>query len=194
MQEFLFYVELGLDHVLSLSAHDHILFLVALAIPFTFKQWRPALLLASVFTLAHCTSLALSVYDILVMDVGLVEFLIPVTILLTSIFNLINVRSKAPHQSLIFHLMATTFFGLVHGFGFSNYFKLLMAEETNTLSPLLGFATGIEISQLGIVATVLCIAYVFQSIFMLKKTLFITISSILILLLTIPMLVAAFPY
>lgn len=194
MQEFFFYVELGLDHVLSLSAHDHILFLVALAVPFTFRQWRPVLLLASAFTVAHCLSLALSVYGILAMDVGLIEFLIPLTILLTSIFNLINVRSHKPHQSIILHLIATTFFGLVHGFGFSNYFKLLMAEETNTLSPLLGFATGIEISQLGIVTTVLFIAFLFQSVFKIKQTLFITISSILILLLTIPMLIAAFPY
>ena len=40
MEEFWFYSVLGLNHVLDFSAYDHILFLSALAIPFTIKSWE----------------------------------------------------------------------------------------------------------------------------------------------------------
>lgn len=193
MQDFFFYIKLGLQHVLDFNAYDHILFLLALALPFTFKDWKKVLLLATIFTFAHCFSLFLSVYGILVMDVSLVEFLIPLTILLTALFNLIYIKSKAAHKSILLHIIATAFFGLIHGFGFSNYFKMLMAEEENKLLPLLGFATGIEISQVLIVLCMLLITYLFTSILKTKQALFIAIVSILIVLVTIPMLIATFP-
>ena len=193
MQDFFFYIQLGLDHVLDLGAYDHILFLLALALPFTFMQWKTVLLLATAFTIAHCLSLALAVYDILVMDAGWIEFLIPVTILLTATFNLMYEKSSAKDKSLVLHVIATVFFGLIHGFGFSNYFRMLMAGEEDKLSPLFGFAVGIEISQLLVVVGALILAYVFQSIFKVKQPLFVIIASILIIFLTIPMLFATFP-
>ncbi len=194
MQDFLFYIALGLKHVLDLNAYDHILFLAALAIPFTFKQWKPVLVLATIFTISHCAALALSVYEILVMDVGLIEFLIPVTIFLTAVFNLLYLKTPKEQKSILLHAIATAFFGLIHGFGFSNYFKMLMAEESDKLSPLLGFAVGIELSQVLIVLGVLALAYVIQSIFKVKQPLFIGVASILIILLTIPMLLETYPF
>ena len=136
MQEFLFYIRLGLDHVLDFGAYDHILFLSALAVPFTFKYWKRVLILATIFTIAHCTSLALSVYEVATVDVGLIEFLIPVTILLTALFNFAYVYKEALDVGLFLHILATAFFGLIHGFGFSNYFKMLMAEEEDKITPL----------------------------------------------------------
>ncbi len=194
MEDFIFYIELGLKHVLDLNAYDHILFLAALAIPFTFREWKPVLVLATIFTISHCAALALSVYELLVMDVGLIEFLIPVTIFLTAVFNLLYLKSAKEHKSILLHAIATAFFGLIHGFGFSNYFKMLMAEESDKFSPLLGFAVGIEISQVLIVLGVLMLAYVIQSILKVKQPLFIGVASILIILLTIPMLWETYPF
>lgn len=193
MQDFIFYIELGLNHVLDFNGYDHILFLLTLALPFTFWKWREVLLLATIFTIAHCFSLFLSVYEILVVDVSWIEFLIPVTILLTALFNLIYVKSKVADKSILLHIIATAFFGLIHGFGFSNYFKMLMAEEENKFAPLLGFATGIEVSQVLIVLCMLLITYVFTRILKVKQTILITIVSILILLVTIPILIETFP-
>lgn len=194
MQDFIFYIKLGLNHVLDFAAYDHILFLIALALPFTFKSWKKVVLLATIFTIAHCFSLFLSVFGILVMDVALIEFLIPVTILGTAVFNLIYVKSTLENRSLGLHIFATTFFGLIHGFGFSNYFNMLMAEEEEKLGPLLGFATGIEISQVLIVFAILSLSYVFLSLLKIKSQLFVTIVSILIILITIPMLIGTFPW
>ncbi|AEM70551.1 hypothetical protein Murru_1510 [Allomuricauda ruestringensis DSM 13258] len=193
MQEFLFYIKLGLDHVLDFGAYDHILFLSALAVPFTFKNWKRVLVLATIFTIAHCTSLALSVYEVATVDVGLIEFLIPVTILLTALFNFAYVYKEAMDVGLFLHILATAFFGLIHGFGFSNYFKMLMAEEEDKITPLLGFATGIELSQIIIILVVLTIAYVILDLLKVKRSIFIAIASILIIAITIPLLIATFP-
>ncbi|WP_289060080.1 HupE/UreJ family protein [uncultured Zobellia sp.] len=193
MEEFLFYIKMGLEHVLDINAYDHILFLAALAVPFSFKTWKKVVLLATVFTIAHCVSLALSAYGWVNIDVSLIEFLIPVTIMMTAVFNLLYMRKAATVKSMQGHVLATMVFGLIHGFGFSNYFRMLMAEEDNKLVPLLGFAAGIEISQVTIVASVLVLGWVLTTVTKLSKVLFVVITSILIILLTIPMLIRTFP-
>lgn len=193
MQDFWFYIQLGFNHVLDLGAYDHILFLSALAIPFTFKQWKHVVILATIFTITHCTSLALSAFEVMTVDVGLIEFLIPVTILLTALFNLTYVFGKELSVGKFVHSIATAFFGLVHGFGFSNYFKMLMAEEDDKVMPLLGFATGIEFSQVAIILIILALAYFILDVLNVKRKLFIGIASILVIIITIPLLIATFP-
>ena len=193
MQELWFYVQLGLQHVLDVNAYDHILFLIALALPFTFKSWKSVLLLATVFTSTHCLALLLSVYQLLVLKVNWIEFLIPVTILLTAMFNLIYQQSQENHKSIGLQILATAFFGLIHGFGFSNYFKMMIMGEEDKLRPLIGFAAGIEISQVIIVLLVLMLAYGFQSIFKGKQKLFVWGGSTLIIVITLPLLYQTFP-
>lgn len=194
MEDFWFYILLGLEHVLDINAYDHILFLMALALPFTFKNWEKVFILATIFTIAHCLSLALSTYEILVVETGLIEFLIPVTILMTAVFNLLYVKSESSNENIWLHAMATAFFGLIHGFGFSTYFKMLMAEEDNKLSPLLGFATGIEISQVTIVFAVLAASLLVTTLLKLRHPIFVVVSSLLIILVTLPLLINTFPY
>lgn len=194
MEEFLFYLKLGLNHVLDIGAYDHILFLSALAIPFTFKSWKKVVLLATVFTITHCLSLMLSVYEIVVIDVSLIEFLIPVTIFLTAIFNIVYHSMMQTHKTIVLHVFATAFFGLVHGFGFSNYFKMLVSGEKEKVMPLIGFAGGIELSQILIVLVVLIVAYLTQHTLKVKQSYFIWAASILVLLITIPLLYHTFPW
>lgn len=193
MQEFWFYIKLGLDHVLDFGAYDHILFLTALAIPFTFKSWKKVLVLATVFTIAHCLSLVLSVYEVVEMDVSLIEFLIPVTIFLTAVFNILYEIMLQGQKNISLHVAATAFFGLIHGFGFSNYFKMLVSGEEEKIMPLAGFAVGIEASQVLIVLFILLLAYFIQSIFKVKQSIFIWVASIIVLLITIPLLYQTFP-
>jgi glucose uptake protein GlcU len=119
--------------------------------------------------------------------------LIPVTILLTALFNFAYVYREALDVGIFLHVLATAFFGLIHGFGFSNYFKMLMAEEEDKITPLLGFATGIELSQVTIILVVLAIAYAVLNLFKVKRRIYIAIASILIIAITIPLLIATFP-
>ena len=193
MEQFWFYLELGLKHVLDPNAYDHILFLAALAIPFSFKEWKSVLVLATIFTVAHCLSLALSVYEVFTVDVGLIEFLIPVTILLTALFNGIYVKKGSMHTSLYLHGLATAFFGFVHGFGFSNYFKMMMAEEEDKIVHLLGFAAGIEVSQVTVILVLLALSFVLTKVLKLKPSYVILGLSALVICITIPLLIDTFP-
>tara|TARA_R110000823_G_scaffold285571_1_gene403993 strand:+ start:792 stop:1376 length:585 start_codon:yes stop_codon:yes gene_type:complete len=194
MQEFWFYIQLGLHHVLDVNAYDHILFLSALALPFTFKSWKNVLLLATVFTITHCLALVLSVYEIMLVEASWIEFLIPVTILCTAIYNLIDKEVQKGTKTIWFHALATGFFGLIHGFGFSNYFKMMIMGTEEKLGPLFGFAAGIEMSQVIIVLLVLVLAYVVQTMFQIKQSLFVIVGSILIMLITLPLLYQTFPF
>lgn len=194
MQEFLFYIGLGFDHVVDFAAYDHILFLIALALPFSYKKWRNLLLLITVFTVSHCLSLALSAYEIVAVDVPLVEFLIPITIILTAAFNVLYFRKNLRNTGIWLHAIATFFFGIIHGLGFSNYFRMLMSGEEEYFYSLLGFATGIEFAQVVIVIGILTIAYTLERAFRIHRGRYILIASILVISLTIPMLISTFPW
>jgi len=193
MQEFWFYIQLGYHHVMDPMAYDHLLFLSALALPFTFKSWKKVLFLATVFTIAHCFSLALSAYDILRVNSDWIEFLIPVTILLTALFDLYYVRKDADDMELYLHGLATAFFGCIHGFGFSHYFNMLVSGTEEKLLPLTGFAAGIELSQAAIILSILLFSFLLHRGFSLKRVHFVVVGAILVVLITIPMLYRTFP-
>jgi hypothetical protein len=160
MNDFWFYTELGFGHVLDPNGYDHVLFLTALALPFSFGQWKNVFWLATLFTLTHCLSLALAAYGLVRIDAGLVELLIPITILITALLNLYTAdKAQASQKAFRIDLGVTGFFGLIHGLGFSNYFRMLMADADEKATPLLGFATGIEAAQILVLLFVLTLSY-----------------------------------
>jgi len=194
MYDFWFYCKLGINHVLDWGAYDHVLFLTALTAPFTFKHWKKVVVLATLFTIAHCLSLALSAYSIVKVDVELIEFLIPLTILLTASYNMFQVFAVQSGTRGYLLEFSTTFFGLIHGFGFSNYFNMLMSEEEEKIGPLLGFACGIEISQIIVIFAVLILAFIFQNKLGIKRAVFTVLILSAIILLSIPMLINGWPW
>lgn len=157
MSDFELYLTIGLKHVLDINAYDHVLFLIALAVPYMFKEWRNILLLVTLFTIGHTVSLILSVFGIITVNAQFIEFLIPVSILITALFNL---RQSPVKHNINATALTTLFFGLIHGFGFSNYFKMLISSENeHKLIPLLEFALGIEAAQIIVVLFVLLVNY-----------------------------------
>lgn len=154
MQTFWFYFDLGFDHVLDIGGLDHFYFLVALSLPFAFKNWRKLLLWVSLFTLGHSLSLLITHYDWVKIDATWVEFLIPITICITCLSIL--VQKKPTHLKGVWINLITLFFGLIHGFGFGRYFKMI-ASEGEAILGLLEFALGVEFAQIFIVIFVLLI-------------------------------------
>lgn len=170
MSEFLTYFNIGLHHVLDINAYDHILFLIALVTPYAFKDWKRVLILVSLFTLGHTLSLILSVFGVVYIKPGLVEFLIPITILITALFNLFTAGKSGKNESITFIALVTVFFGIIHGLGFSSYFKsILPGSATDKLIPALEFAVGIEAAQVIVVVSVLIISYIVQTFFRFSK-------------------------
>ena len=152
MSEFLTFAQLGFRHIVDIEAMDHILFLVALAAIYRFRDLKKVLWVITAFTVGHSVTLALAVTGLLNLPSNLIEFLIPVTIVATGIENLIvRDRDHATWGGRYRPVFAGVF-GLVHGAGFANYLKALFVDRLAV--PLFGFNVGIEAGQLVVLAAI----------------------------------------
>jgi hypothetical protein len=146
MSEITTFIELGFRHITDLKGADHILFLLALAAIYRFRDWRECLWVATAFTVGHSLTLALAVTNVLTIQPSLIEFLIPITIVATGLENLfVRDRVKASGIRRYRPVLAGVF-GLVHGAGFANYLRSLFVEDIAL--PLFGFNVGIELGQI----------------------------------------------
>ena len=172
MSDFSIYLQLGFDHITDLNGYDHILFVVALCAIYRLQVWRKVLLLVTAFTLGHSITLALATLRLIEYSTDLIEFLIPITILLTAVANFFHKSSESILQkekgSQIRYPMAMAF-GLIHGMGFSNYLRSLLGREESIVSPLFAFNIGLEIGQILIVLAVLGLAFVFVDLLKVRK-------------------------
>lgn len=192
MSEFWIYFQIGLKHVLDIHAYDHVLFLIALAVPFTFKDWKQTVLLVSMFTIGHTLALLLSIFGIIAIKVNVVELLIPITILITALFNLFTAGKSSKKESINLVFFITLFFGIIHGLGFSNYFKSILGGSPNSkLIPLGEFALGIEAAQIVVVFVVLVLSYIVQTVFRFSKRDWTLVMSAFIIGVVLPMIVAS---
>jgi len=164
MSDFFLWFITGLEHIADPKGYDHILFLLALCGVYDLKEWKKLLILVTAFTVGHSLTLALSVLDIVTLRTPLVEFLIPLTILVTCIYNLLHLNKNKSSRMLPAYFLAM-FFGLIHGLGFSYLLKSLLGKEAGIAGPLLAFNLGLEAGQLLIVSAVLIISLVLVRIF-----------------------------
>jgi hypothetical protein len=153
------YLKLGFDHISDLKGYDHILFIIALCASYSIADWRRILILVTAFTLGYSLTLALSALHLVHLSSGLIEFLIPCTILLSSLQNFWYKPEARKLWRPVYFL--ALFFGFIHGLGFATYFKALLGKEASIIVPLLGFNLGVELGQLCIVACILMINFLF---------------------------------
>ncbi|MDB9913301.1 HupE/UreJ family protein [Flavobacteriaceae bacterium] len=186
MSDFLLYLKLGLTHVLDWQAYDHILFLIVLVTAYNFSNWKRIFILVSLFTIGHTVSLLLVNYSVVAISSKWVEFLIPVTILVAAFYNLLTSGKNNRSEKVGLFYVITIFFGLVHGFGFATYYKMI--NGGNGILPLLEFAIGIELAQIIVVTIVLIFNFIFQSILRFNKKDWVLVVSSIVIGLVIPML------
>ncbi len=160
MTTFAVYLRLGFEHLLDFQAYDHILFLVALCAVHSLQRWRELLVLVTAFTVGHSVSLALATLRLVRVDAGLVEFLIPVTIVATAVLNLTRPRHPAPppRPARRVRYALALVFGVIHGLGFSGFLRLALGEERDILVPLLSFNIGLELAQIAVAGGILVLA------------------------------------
>jgi hypothetical protein len=165
MSPFELYLKLGIDHIMDMKGYDHILFIITLCAVYKLSEWKRVLILITAFTIGHSVTLVLATLKLVSVSTGLIEFLIPLTIFLTALFNAIN---KGINVSKMLHTLkyiAALFFGLIHGLGFSNYLRSLLGQESSLWKPLLSFNIGIEIGQVIIVTIIMLITWLVVIIF-----------------------------
>ncbi|WP_462250611.1 HupE/UreJ family protein [Ferruginibacter sp.] len=167
MQDFAFYFKLGWQHIISLDALDHLLFILALSAIYLLSNWRQVLVLVTAFTIGHSLTLALSVYEILAVKDSLVEFLIPCTIIITAVFNFFQ-KDFTP-KSLRLNYFLALFFGLIHGLGFANTIRFMLAKNQGIGWSLFSFNIGLEAGQIVVVMCILLLSFLIVNKWQVKR-------------------------
>ena len=171
--QFSTYVSLGLSHIADPQAYDHIVFIIALCAIYRLTEWRRVAILVTAFTIGHSVTLALAALKIVTPQYDLVEKLIPITICFTAIYNVLkpdnqdNTTTFSKYLNLNYLLALV--FGLIHGLGFSNFFKELLGTDAEIVAPLFAFNVGIEIGQLSIVACILAASFLAFNVFKIQQ-------------------------
>ena len=195
MDQFLFYLKLGFNHVMDINAYDHVLFFLVLVVPYAFNSWKRVLWLVTIFTIGHTLSLMLSVYDVISVKSSLVEFLIPITILVTALFNIFTASKSPKNERFGLTLIVSLFFGLIHGLGFSGFFKgQVLAGQDEKFLPMLEFALGIELAQILVVVIVLIVAFIGQTLFRFSRRDWIMVMSAIVVGVVLPMVIENWPF
>lgn len=192
MQDFLFYLKLGWEHIISLDALDHQLFVLVLVAVFGLKDWKKILWLVTAFTIGHSITLAMSVLDLLRVPGTWVEFLIPVTIFITATDNIL-MRNR-PKNLMQMNYYLALFFGLIHGMGFANTARVMMSEEQNIFWPLLGFNIGLELGQIVVVAIILAVLFILVDFFKVSRKDWMMFVSSAVFALSLQMLLERIPF
>ncbi len=170
MSEFWIYFEIGVRHFLSRNAYEPFLFLMALSIPFAFKDWKKLLILATVFSVSFAIALLLSIYGMVLIKPELINIIIPLSIVVMALYQLFTVGKGAKNGTISVLIFLTLFFGIVDGLKFSNQFKTILdSGGTNKSVHFFEFLIGIEVVQLAIILGMLILAYIAQSGFRFSK-------------------------
>ena len=149
MNAFTFYFPMGWEHIINREALDHQLFIIALAALYTWSDWKKVLILVTAFTIGHSVTLLLSVLDWIRLDSKWVEFLIPLTIMITAGLNLFQHSQKQITSIRTYGL--ALFFGFIHGMGFANSIRFMLAQDQEIGWGLFGFNVGLEVGQVLVV-------------------------------------------
>lgn len=162
MSDFSFYFSLGWEHIMSIDALDHILFVLVLAAIYLLQDWKKVLVLVTAFTIGHSITLALSALNIISVPTALVEFLIPCTIVITAVSNLF--QKSFNHRTIRLNYFLALFFGLIHGLGFANTLRFILAQDQSLGWALFGFNVGLEAGQVIIVSIILLMSHLFVNV------------------------------
>jgi len=164
LSEFLVFLRLGFEHIADVRGYDHILFIIALCAGYEPRHWKKLLILVTAFTIGHSITLALATLRIIAINDPLVEFLIPLTIFLTAVLNILvsspgaggPVEEKGARVARYFLALG---FGLIHGMGFSNFLRSLLGAQEGIALPLFAFNVGLELGQILIVLAIMILTF-----------------------------------
>jgi HupE / UreJ protein len=192
MQDFIFYLKLGWQHIISLDALDHQLFILALIAVYSYNDVKKILILITAFTAGHSITLALSSLDVIRVPGNWVEFLIPLTIVITALDNILMKGNQKSLMKMNYYL--ALIFGLIHGMGFANTARMMIAKEQSLFVPLLGFNIGLELGQIVMVAGILMILFILLKLFKVNRKDWILFISSAVFALSLKMTLERWPF
>jgi hypothetical protein len=167
MNDFGFYFSIGWEHIMTLEALDHILFIAALAAIYLLRDWKQVLILVTAFTIGHTITLFLSAKELVTVNIETVEFLIPCTIAFTAITNLFQ-KNFTPKAIRVNYFLAL-FFGLIHGLAFAETLRMILATDQSFGLSMFSFSLGLEAGQILVVVIMLLLAQLLIGIFKVER-------------------------
>ncbi len=194
MNDFGLFFELGFEHIADINGIDHILFILILCLGYNLQSWKKLLVLITAFTVGHSITLGLSTFEIVHFSTTWIEFLIPLTIIVTAIYQVSTVEKLNQLKRLSVIYWLALIFGLIHGLGFSNYLKSLLGKEMNITTQLLAFNLGLETGQILIVAILLLLSFLFIHVFKTKKLIFDTFICGGVFFIALQMMISRWPF
>lgn len=153
----------GWEHIVDIRAYDHLLFVMTLCAAFKISQWKQVLIIITAFTIGHSGTLILSALDVIPANSKLVETLIPFTIMITAVVNVVNYGKEGRYSDTKIKYGIALVFGLIHGLAFASGFKFMLFGDS-ILMPLFLFNIGIEVGQLFIVLLFAILLWVYSII------------------------------
>ena len=133
------FLVLGVEHILT--GYDHLAFLLGLII--LGGALRSLIGVVSSFTVAHSLTLILATLDLVILPTRFVEAAIALSICYVALENMFV-------REVRYRWVITFFFGLIHGFGFSNVLREMQLPRSGLAVSLLSFNLGVELGQLAI--------------------------------------------
>ncbi len=193
MGNFQLYFDLGFKHIVNIGALDHILFMAAIALRYQMIDWKKLLIIVTAFTIGHSITLALAIFDVIHLPKNWIEFLIAITIIITSFSNLFvkKFAYKTKFPPIYFFAL---FFGLIHGMGFATEFVALEGTSFDAALNLLYANIGIEMGQLLFVFIVLILSFICLNILKFNRREYILFTSGAIFGIALEMAITRLPF
>lgn len=191
MEDFGFYFQFGWDHIIDIGALDHIFFIAALAAIYMLKDWKQVLILVTAFTLGHAITMILSSKNLIEVNTGWIEFLIPCTIVVTALSNLF--QKTFTQRTIRINYFLALFFGLIHGLAYANLIKFMITGEQDFIWSWFSFSVGLEAGQILVVFLILLLAQLFVGIFKLNRRIWVMTVSGAVLIFALKMAIERVP-
>ena len=191
MEDFGFYFQFGWDHIIDIGALDHIFFIAALAAIYMLKDWKQVLILVTAFTLGHAITMILSSKNLIEVNTGWIEFLIPCTIVVTALSNLF--QKTFTQRTIRINYFLALFFGLIHGLAYANLIKFMITGEQDFVWSWFSFCVGLEAGQILVVFLILLLAQLFVGIFKLNRRIWVMTVSVAVLIFALKMAIERVP-
>lgn len=192
MQDFWIWFETGFTHIADWAGYDHILFIAALCLRYLVQDWKKVLILVTAFTIGHSITLALSALNYINIPTRWIEFLIPLTIMITAVSNIFQKTTEIKSRLPLVYFYAL-FFGLIHGLGFSNFLKSMLGKEESIIGELLAFNLGLEVGQIAIVIAVMFLAWLIVSLLKAPRRAYVVFVSLGIFAVALKLAIERFP-
>jgi len=153
----------GWEHIVDINAYDHLLFVMTLCAAFKLPQWKQILVIITAFTIGHSGTLILSALDIIPTNAKVIDLLIPFTIMITAMSNIIYYDKESKFSGTKVKYTIALVFGLIHGLAFASNFKFMLFGDS-IIMPLFLFNLGIEVGQLFIVLLFMIALWIYTRI------------------------------